>query len=162
MAFKHLLVPVDFTVASENALDFALDLARRIGAKVTVMHAYQIPTYTLVPDGAFLPSAALAASISDAAQRQLDALVEGKATPDLPIDAHLRAGSAAEAITEAVEQRGIDLVIMGTHGGNVLERAFLGSVASKVIRRLSVPVVTVRGSRDDATATATPRATLQD
>lgn len=159
MAFQHLLVPVDFTVASENALDFALDLARRIGARVTVMHAYQIPSYTLVPDGAFLPSAALAASISDAAQRHLDALVERRTTPDLAIDAHLRAGAPADAIMEAVEQRHADLVVMGTHGGNVLERAFLGSVASKVMRRINVPVVTVRGSRAESGSAATDRAT---
>jgi nucleotide-binding universal stress UspA family protein len=159
VVFQHILVPVDFTVASDNALDFALDLARRIGAKVTVMHAYQIPTYTLVPDGAFLPSAALAASISEAAQRHLDALVQHRTTPDLTVDAHLRAGSPAEAIMEAVDQRGADLVVMGTHGGNLLERAFLGSVASKVMRLSKVPVVTVRGARTESSAAAVVQST---
>jgi nucleotide-binding universal stress UspA family protein len=125
---------------------------------VTVVHAYQIPVYTLVPEGAFLPSAEMAAAIQDAAQRELDALTARKRVGDVRFDAHLKNGSPAEAVLESIAERGADLVVMGSHGGGVIERALLGGVASKVVRASPVPVITVRGTRVEPASAPPPPA----
>src|SRR4051794_29562655 len=92
MAFKHLLVPVDFTDASARALDYALELAGKLGAEVSIVHAYQVPSYTF-PEGAFLPTADLAARIADAAQRHLDEVVAAHAAKGARLANHLRNGN---------------------------------------------------------------------
>ena len=56
----------------------------------------------------------------------------------------LRAGAAADEIVKAAADEHADLLVMGTHGRNGLERFFLGSVADRVIRTAPCPVLTVR------------------
>src|SRR3954463_12944774 len=73
---RRILVPVDFTETSDRALEYAIELARRFDAGVTIMHAYQIPVYGL-PDLAYVTTAELATQISTAAQQRLDAILEG-------------------------------------------------------------------------------------
>lgn len=151
MAFRHLLVPVDFTDASERALDYAVALAGKLGAQVTVIHAYQVPSYTF-PEGAFLPTADLAARLAEAAQRHLDEVVGSRSAKGARITKHLRNGDAAEETLAAASELGADAIVMGTHGSGALQRALLGSVAAKVIRASPLPVITVRGSRDVASS----------
>ena len=146
MAFHHLLVPVDFTDASNRALDLAVDLATRIGAKVSILHAYQIPSYTF-PEGAFIPSIDLVKGMTDAASRQLSELVARRSTPTLKLESHLVSGNAAEAVIDTAQKIGADAIVMGAHGAGAFERALLGSVASKVIRLAPIPVISVRGTR---------------
>ena len=143
MAFQRILVPVDFTDASLEALDYALDLARRLNAWITVLHVYTLPTYTFL-DGMYVPTAEQAAQISEAAQRGLDSIVDARRGRAVAIASMLCTGLPPEAICAVASGDRFDLIVMGTHGRGGVGRAFLGSVANAVIRNASVPVVTVR------------------
>lgn len=147
LAFKHILVPVDFTETSDRAIDTAIDLAQKYGAKVTVMHAYQIPVYGF-PDGAFITGAEVAAQLSTSAQEQLDALVAARKDCGVPIAAVLRNGVPGDEINAVVAEQGADLVLIGTHARRGLARALLGSVAERVIRTVPVPVLVIHGPRE--------------
>jgi nucleotide-binding universal stress UspA family protein len=61
----------------------------------------------------------------------------------------LRRGAAWSEINAAVKDTGADLVVMGTHGRRGVARALLGSVAEKVVRSASCPVLTVHGAADE-------------
>jgi nucleotide-binding universal stress UspA family protein len=139
---REILVPIDFTETSERALDYAVDLAKRLGANVTVMHAYELPIYGF-PDGALVASVDVATRISQASQEGLDAALEKRQGSGVALRAILRDGPPAEEIaTVALEQKA-DLVVLGTHGRRGLRRAIMGSVAEEVVRACTCPVLTV-------------------
>jgi nucleotide-binding universal stress UspA family protein len=149
LTLRHILVPVDFSETSDRALGYAIDLARKFEAQVTIVHAYQIPVYAF-PEGAYITGADVAAQISTAAQGRLDALVEAHKVSGVPLSGVLRDGVPWEEINAVAAETKADLVIIGTHGRRGLMRALLGSVAENVIRTTSLPVLVIHGPRDAA------------
>ncbi len=145
MAFtvRNILAPVDFGAGSEHALDIALDLAQQTGATVHVLHVYQIPVYGF-PDGAFLAGPEIATRLSEAAQKGLDGIVARASARGGKVTGLLRQGSAHEEIVSAATEVSADLIVVGTHGRTGLAHALMGSVAEKVVRTASVPVLTIR------------------
>lgn len=138
----RILVPVDFSEPSDRALDCALELAQKLDARVTLVHAYEIPAYSF-PDGSLVASADFAARIADGAQQTLDAAVAARRGAGVPVDGVLRNGVPWEEIDAVVKELDVGLVVIGTHGRRGLARALLGSVAEHVIRTCEVPVLTV-------------------
>jgi nucleotide-binding universal stress UspA family protein len=145
--FRRILVATDFTETSSRALDWAIELAARLGAAVTVMHAYEIPVLGF-PDGALIATSDVAARISGAAQDALNRTVEEHRGRGVPIDGILREGAAWEEVDAVADSTDADLIVIGTHGRRGLTRALLGSVAEKVVRTARRPVVTIRGPRE--------------
>jgi nucleotide-binding universal stress UspA family protein len=147
LTLRRILVPVDFTETSDRALGYAIELARKFDASITVMHAYQIPVYGF-PDATYITAAELATQISNAAQKRLDALVEANKTAAGELASVLRDGVPWEEINAVAGEVKADLVIIGTHGRRGLARALLGSVAENVIRTSTIPVLVIHGPRE--------------
>ncbi|WP_437678538.1 universal stress protein [Sorangium sp. So ce131] len=136
-----ILVPVDFEEASLKAIELAKDLGARLGHEVVLLHVYQLPVYTYPGiEPALMPGfhSEVSAAASRAVQ-QLSAQTGGLKTL-------LREGDPAAEILAAAEEPGTALIVMGTHGRRGLSHLFLGSVAEQVIRKSSVPVLTVRSA----------------
>lgn len=142
---KVILVPTDFSVSAETALDYALQLAAKLGAKVYVMHAYQLPVVGF-PDGVLLPTAEIASKIINWAQSQLAACVARRKESSVDIVPILKQADPRDAVISAAEDLSADLVVMGTHGRHGLARALIGSVAESVVRTSTVPVLTVHAA----------------
>jgi nucleotide-binding universal stress UspA family protein len=141
---RRILVPTDFTETSDKALDWAIALAERLGASVTVMHSYEIPIVSF-PDGAMIATPEIATRIADASRATLDGAIQKRQGCRVPLDAVLREGTAWDEINAVAESIDADLVVIGTHGRRGLARALLGSVAENVIRTAHRPIVTIRG-----------------
>jgi len=144
---RRILVPVDFTETSDRALGYAIELARKFEATITVMHAYQIPVYGF-PDAAYITASEIATQISNAAQTRLDAIIETNKTSGVQMNAILRDGVPWEEVNNVAAETHADLIIIGTHGRRGLARALLGSVAENVIRTSTVPVLVIHGPRE--------------
>jgi nucleotide-binding universal stress UspA family protein len=147
LSIKKVLVPIDFTDTSDKAFDFALELAEKFDAHVTVMHAFEIPVMGF-PDGALVATADVATRLQEAARKGLDAAVAARAGKGRPIASVLREGNAWEEIRAVAEELHVDLIVIGTHGRRGIARALLGSVAENVIRTVKTPVLTIHGPRD--------------
>jgi nucleotide-binding universal stress UspA family protein len=143
---RTILAPIDFTEPAEQALDYAIDLAKQLGASVLVLHAHEIPVYGF-PDAALIAPPDVAKRIADAAKAGLDAALERRAGCGVKLTGMLREGPPWEVIEEVAKSAGADLIIMGTHGRRGLARALLGSVAERVIRTSTRPVLTVHAPR---------------
>ncbi|MEO5728820.1 MAG: universal stress protein [Byssovorax sp.] len=143
---RHILVALDFNPLSEHALDYAVDLAEKIGARVTVVHVYSLAVLMAL-DGEYLPTAEGASHKADEAQKQLDAALATFAGRKVDLHGVLRVGEAAEEVCAQAKELGADLVVVGTHGRGVIGRALLGSVAQSVLHASPVPVLTVRGPK---------------
>lgn len=142
---KKILCPLDFSKCSDNALKNALIIAEKYGAELHLFHAvlmfddegYQ--SDDRLSD--FKKSYDILSEISDA---KLADLVKGK-TGNVKIKSASRRGfSASEEILSYAEEVGIDLIVMGTNGRNVIRHFLIGSVAEKVLRLSRCPVLSVR------------------
>jgi nucleotide-binding universal stress UspA family protein len=141
---REILVATDFAECSKGALDRAIDLAGKLGAHLTVMHSYEIPSY--VYTGASFSAVDLVTPIEEAAQKCLDDTMVNVRERAPSAKAILRRGPPWEQILEVAKDGHADLVVVGTHGRRGLSHALLGSVAEKVVRLSAVPVLTVRGA----------------
>ncbi len=135
--FRHILVPTDFGDASERAITLAVELARRFDARVTLAHVWTVPNAAYA-EGLAWPMDELEAAAKRAMATSLAATV--KIFP--ATDSIVRGGVPWQGILDLVKERGIDLVVMGTHGRRGFSRLVLGSVAEKVVRLSPVPVLT--------------------
>lgn len=143
---KQILVPVDFSPYSEQALDYAVVLANQLGATIHLINAIGIPGH-----GAPEIGLAYAASMIETAnvenRKALDKLAAARRDQTTIGQVIVRNGDPRDVILQAAEQVGADLIVMGTHGRRGLSRALLGSVAEMLVRTSPIPVLTVRGKK---------------
>lgn len=140
---RLILCPVDFSEASRQALAFAVDLAARLGAEVRVIHVYQLPA-SAFPEGVLEPPTDLEAVLEERLDKRLREFVEAVPSKDVEITTAVCEGVPYVAISEAANDAGADLIVIGPHGRTGLAHLLLGSVAERVLRSASVPVVIVR------------------
>jgi nucleotide-binding universal stress UspA family protein len=134
ISFKNILFPTDFTEASTAALAYAMGLARHYHAQLYPAHACHpmLPPETTTPQ--FLET------VVENSRKQLANLVKGDDIECTPLFAE---GLIEEAFPKWLDERGIDLVISGTHGRRGLQRFLMGSTAEYIFRNATCPVLTV-------------------
>ncbi|HVJ94316.1 MAG TPA: universal stress protein [Labilithrix sp.] len=151
IAFKNILVPVDFSEPSNRALEVAIDLAKQYDASLTVLHVFDVP---LAYAGMGMSPIDLLTPMVEAARKQLDATLAETRGSISSATAILAQGTPWREILDAIPQRHADLIVMGTHGRRGVGRALLGSVTEKVVRLSPVPVLTVRPPHAEAESPA--------
>jgi nucleotide-binding universal stress UspA family protein len=144
--FRRILVATDFSPASTPALEQSLKMARREGALLLIAHAYQEPGLVELSHAPAKVYEEWDRKLREAVERKLRPLVEHAQKEGVEARALLLTGFADEAIIEAAEREGADLIVMGTHGRRGAARLFLGSVAARVISTARCPVMTVRSA----------------
>ncbi len=149
---QSILVPIDFSPASEKALAYAVPLARQFGAKLTLLHVVE-PVAT--PD--FANSFPLAVE-NDKVMAKCREHLEGvsrslEIEPKLIEKTLVRLGRSFHEITEAARTLKVDLIIISTHGYSGLKRALLGSTTERVVRHAPCPVLVVREREREFLAT---------
>jgi len=144
MAFKSILVPVDYSEPSRRALELALTLAG--AAEVTVVHVWDKPAYVgeeqvTHADGS---RRSLTELIRDNAERDMSEFLALVKAPDGKTYSHrLISGDPVSAIIAEASKPGYDLLVVGTHGRTGMTKLLLGSVTEKLIRLSPLPVLTV-------------------
>jgi len=134
--FQRIMVPTDFSPASEKALRLAFMLAPE-GASIDLFHAWQFPPGTHIvgsPDDADSPLSALRREILKTAQKNADKWIAKYASNGVPLRFVHGYGPAAGVIQDQVVLQQYDLVAMGTHGYRGFRRFVLGSVAEAIVR----------------------------
>lgn len=144
---KKILVPVDFSDFSQDALKTAAEIAELRHAHVTVMHVMMEPQ-TSVPYEVYIDWQKVKDDMKVDAEKMLGEIAE-KAGINGMTERVLVWGEPANVITEAAQNENFDLIVMATHGRTGLTRLFLGSVAEKVIRHSPCPVLVMRGKESE-------------
>ncbi len=140
MTLENILVPVDFSDTSDEALAYARDLARSFDAALHLFHVVRDLSDAWSVELAGAALGGFPDTFLRAAQERLDALDAG----GLRHDTITRVGQPHHEIIEYASTHNIDLIVMGTHGYGPVEHMLLGSVAEKVVRSAPCPVLTVR------------------
>jgi nucleotide-binding universal stress UspA family protein len=142
--FAKILVPIDFSSHSSEAIRYAADLARRYQGTLTLVHAYQPVAYAL-PEGFVLYTPAQFANMLTEFEKLLAAAkLEAEQAGASRVETRSLQGDIASEIVDLAKKDGHDLIVMGTHGRTGASHVLLGSIAEKVVRRAPCPVLTVR------------------
>jgi nucleotide-binding universal stress UspA family protein len=130
MNIRNVLVPVDFSRASQAAVDFAVVFATKLRAHLTLLHVTE--------DGTDVKPSA------DAALR-LSSMLPPTRTNDLDVQTRIRTGNVEDEICAAIQDEFADIVVMGTHQHGLIQRLLSGSVAENMLRHMAVPLLTLSG-----------------
>ena len=144
----RILVPTDFSTASDAALDFAKTIARAFGASLHLLHVFEDPILAGGFPEAYAPMPPdTRAALIDDANRELTRRVSDEERTRFNATTAVVSGFAALAIVENAQEHDIDLIVMGTHGRTGVAHLFVGSVAERVVRLAPCPVLTVRADK---------------
>jgi universal stress protein A len=144
---KTILVPVDFSQPSKEAVNYASALAKDYGAALHVVFVYEP---MMIVDG--LESYAVVRSteqIVKVVKAQLATFVREEVDELIPARSEVRIGKPYREIVAAAKEGQADLIVIATHGYTGMKHAFLGSTAERVVRHASCPVLVVRRSQRD-------------
>lgn len=135
--FERIMVPLDGSSVAEEAIGVAAEVARRFDAELLLLRVFAPPVLT---PGNTVDVEALMETERQAFISYLEPLQpEGVRTRVLAI----QAGSSAEGILATIDLEKVQLVVMTSHGRTGVKRFLFGSVAEKVVRRASCPVLTI-------------------
>jgi universal stress protein A len=152
---KRMLVPTDFSPASDVAFAYALDMAARQQCTVHVLHVIDDASLaTAYPDGFYVELPELRAKLLDEASRRLEAMTHACVARNVTASSEVVVGRPTRAIVEVATAKGTDLIVMGTHGRSGFAHLVLGSVAERIVRTAPCAVLTVRDTARIADAIA--------
>ena len=140
----RILVPIDFSEHSREALRTAAEWAGLYDARIDVLHVVEEDLHPAFYVGGVRSVYDVEPDLDDKVRAKLNDFVSETIDDGDDVEAHVRTDSAPSAIAEFVEANGVDLVTLSTHGRTGLERFLLGSVTEKVVRHVRCPVLTVR------------------
>lgn len=142
-SLQHILVPVDFSQCSLQALRYAVAFARQFKASITLL--YVVQQYYLPGDfTGGLDYAALEKEIEENSARELERIATKNVGKKAPWKVLLRMGRPVDQIIRIADEINADLIIIATHGRTGLKHVVLGSTAENVVRHAPCPVLTVR------------------
>ena len=142
-AASHILLTTDFSPASEEAVGKAGELARAMGARLTVLHVHRhapAAPEAVIPAEKYVTSADLDAEVRQNLEDLRRTMLQGVESVSA---VSIENVSAPLAICDYAEKHGVDLIVIGTHGRTGVPRLLIGSVAEKVVRHSKCPVMVV-------------------
>ena len=143
-AIRRVLVPIDFSDASHEAIQHATEIAQTYGAEINLLHVIEEVVYPSAYGlgDAYFPTQNV---IKKVEQTLADLARDEIGYEHIMISAVV--GYAPLSIIDYAEENEADLIVIATHGRSGFDRMLLGSVAERVIRRAPVPVFIVKPGR---------------
>jgi nucleotide-binding universal stress UspA family protein len=138
ITLKNILFATDFSQAADAAAPIAIQIARRYGAKVYGVHVNRFDDYTATAPNAW-------AAMAEAAEKETkeDAARLNKQLQGVEHEVVIAEGNIWQVMSNIIEQKEIDLIVLGTRGRTGLGKVILGSVAEQILRQAPCPVLTV-------------------
>lgn len=130
--FKNIMLPTDGSKFAEKAADIAIEMAKKLDARVTAVH--------VIDDKLIYPFEVL----EEEGKTILNHVQEKGKENGVPVDEILIVGSPTRDMEKIVEKAGADIIIIGTHGKTGLEKLLMGSVAENTLKTVKVPVLIVK------------------
>ena len=150
LALKTVLVPTDFSDASESALRYGKAMAQAFGASLHVVHVMEdLLAHAWAAEVYVSSMPQLRDEIEKESRQRLEALLNEGDREKFRAEVALLAGNPFLEIIRYAKAHEVDLIVMGTHGRGPIAHMLLGSVAEKVVRKSPCPVLTVREAQHE-------------
>lgn len=141
---QKIMFPTDFSDNSNYAFDYALDLAKKFGARLYILHVIHELIDTT---GFYVPNISLDQLQNDlvkGAEEMMDRFIKEKMGDFKDYETMNIIGLPHIEVMNVAKDKGIDMIVMGTHGRTGIDRVLFGSTAEKVVKKAPCPVLTVR------------------
>ena len=141
---QRILVPTDFSDSARHALTYGTSFAREYRAELLLLHVVEIVPVGYATDLFPAPMAAVFQEVSAYARAEIAKLAavvreRGVSTREL-----VAQGKPSAEIVRAARDEEVDMIVLGTHGKGMLDKALFGSTTERVVRRAPCPVLTCR------------------
>jgi nucleotide-binding universal stress UspA family protein len=143
---KKILVPVDFSVPSMEAVKFAINVAIKSKGEIKLVHIVELP---VMYDSTLMPALSFEEEFYKEMQKKAEKSFEKiktKWTGEVKISSSVEFGNFVTKLLAVADTWGADVIVMGTHGTSGLRDIFIGSNTEKIVRQASMPVIALRKS----------------
>lgn len=141
---KNILVPIDFSDYSKNALHYAVQFAKNFNAKLYLIYVVEPMIYPADFSMGQVAIPSMDADLQNRAEEELKNLAGNYVESSLQLETIIKTGKPFVEINETAKEIDADLIIMATHGHTGVEHLLFGSTAEKVVRKAPCPVLTLR------------------
>lgn len=143
---RRILCPVDFSDASRNAVRYAHEFAKGMGASLVLLNVVEPRPMAVDMSLSYVP---LEEDLEKAAREDLEEIIRTEREKGVEVQAEVEIGTPSEVILEKAEELDVNLVILGSHGKTGLSRLLMGSVAESVVRKATCPVLIVKAEEKE-------------
>jgi nucleotide-binding universal stress UspA family protein len=141
---RSILVPIDFSVHSKNALKFAIPLAGQFGAALHLVYVVEPTIYPADLGFGQVVLPGVEDELREKGAEELQALIEREIGDRVKATCAVRTGNPHQEILHEADEKGVDMIIVATHGHSGVEHMLFGSTADRIVKRSRVPVLTIR------------------
>ncbi len=144
LGIQKILVPIDFSEHSKNALQHAIFYAKQFDAELLLIYVVEPTVYPADLSFGQVAFPSIEHELSQRGKAELDELAKKQAAKHVRVRTMIRTGKPFLEIIDAAKQEHVDLIIIATHGHTGVEHLLFGSTAEKVVRKAHCPVLVVR------------------
>lgn len=153
-SIKSILVPTDFSECAENALKTAADISRKTGATLNILHVFNFSEYMQTMDSTLVNPKefeVLYETLKKRSKEGFDKVSSSAHYEGLNLEFLEETGNPVDVIRTIQDEKGIDLIVMGTKGTNNALEEVVGSVTEKIVRKAHCPVISVHEYKKEFT-----------
>lgn len=144
LGFKTILVPIDFSPHSKNALKYAVPLARNFGAGLHLVYVVEPTVYPADLGFGQVVMPGVEDELRSKGESELASLVQTDIGRSVKATVAVRTGRPHQEILIEAEEKKADLIVVATHGHTGVEHILFGSTAERIVRSAKCPVMTIR------------------
>lgn len=141
---NKILVPIDFSDYSKNALKYAVQFAKYFNAEMYLIYVIEPVIYPTDFSMGQIVIPSVDSNLQARAEEELNNLAKNFIDPSIKVETIIKTGKPFVEINETAKEKDIDLIIIATHGHTGVEHLLFGSTAEKVVRKAPCPVLTLR------------------
>ena len=143
-----ILLPIDFSQSSQNALEIASDLALHFGAKLFLVNVIPFFPTTTMPD--FVPEVSFVEAARNVAEKRLERCHSILVKKGIMATTSVEVGNDVSGnIMEVIDREEVDMVIISTHGISGWHPLIFGSIAEKVVKLVQCPLLLLRSTKTE-------------
>lgn len=158
---KNILVPVDYSECSLAGLQYAIEFAKKVAARLIVLHVVDLGPQLMTDGYGIYHLSPYKEAAARTSKPQMRALLRRVNFGSVPFETSAIAGFCPEGICRVAEREKVDLIIMSTHGRTGLKHALIGSVAERVVQHAPCAMLVVPSHPAMRSANATKRSAFK-
>jgi nucleotide-binding universal stress UspA family protein len=139
-----ILVPIDFSVHSKNALRYAIPLAEQFGASLRLIYVVEPTIYPADLGFGQVVVPGVEEELREKGTAELRGLIDREIAGRVTATSTVRTGKPHQEILREAEERKVDLIVVASHGHTGVEHILFGSTAARIVRLAKCPVLTIR------------------
>jgi len=144
IGFRSILVPIDFSAHSKNALKYAVPIAEKFRAALHLVYVVEPTIYPADLGFGQVVLPGVEDELREKGAEELEALIEREIPRRVRASCSVRTGNPHQEILREAKDREVGMIVVATHGHSGVEHMLFGSTADRIVRNAKCPVLTVR------------------